>query len=68
MNDSFNNLDNRRMGLATLRIEGGAMHPDEVDCHLSDDQYLKQLRAYIKDAGESKETVLCGRKHLRAKI
>ena len=42
-------------GLARLKMEGCAMHPDDILLNggeLTDKQYIKQLEAYEKDTGD----------------
>lgn len=48
-------------GLAFVRREGAPIHPDDCDADLSDEQYLRQLKAYAKEHGMelTKKTFCC---------
>jgi len=39
-------------GLAPLRMEGCAVHPDEIIAEISDEYYIKQAKRYMKDTGD----------------
>lgn len=39
-------------GLAYVKKEGCAMHPDDIDVELSEQEYIKQANAYINDTGD----------------
>ena len=50
--------DYEGFGLVSIKAEGCAIHPDEIDIYsadeadlLTDDQYLTQLKKYIADTG-----------------
>jgi hypothetical protein len=49
------------MIFAYLRAEGCAVHPDDTDADLSDDQYFKQLRAYYINYGSVVFNTPCSR-------
>ena len=51
-------------GDAWPKREGAAVHPDWIDSDLSDEAYLKQLRAYVKWAGET----YCARPNLMERL
>lgn len=53
-------------GLAYIRQEGCAIHPDDTDADYTDDQYLRQLRAYHENNDAFK--VPCSRPELLAKV
>lgn len=35
-----------------LKLEGKALHPDDVEYELTDEEYKKQALAYIADTGD----------------
>lgn len=39
-------------GLAHIKMEGAAWHPDETECDVSDAWYIKQGASYIRDTGD----------------
>ena len=51
-------------GSPYLKKEGEAVHPDYIEADLSDEAYLKQLRAYVKWAGET----YCARPNLMERL
>ena len=52
-------------GLAFVRPEGAVAHPDDpVLGTLSDEQYAKQLRAYLVDSGQKPEDLFLSRSRL----
>lgn len=55
-------------GLASLKAEGFAVHPDEIEGDLSDKQYYKQLKAYYSDTGDSVFKIFCVRDGLLQKL
>lgn len=55
-------------GLGALRMEGCAVHPDEIEADLSDEQYYKQLKAYYRDVGDSAFKTFCVRDNLLQKL
>lgn len=55
-------------GCSYIAREGGAMHPDDVhwdaDYFMSDELYVKQGRAYLKDTGDNPDAIYWSRPHL----
>lgn len=43
--------DFKCFGLAKIKAEGCAMHPDELNPCMSDEKYIKQLKAYLDGTG-----------------
>lgn len=40
-------------GLAHIKKEGAAVHPDEIEADISDAAYLRQALDYIRDTGDT---------------
>jgi DNA/RNA-binding domain of Phe-tRNA-synthetase-like protein len=55
-------------GLAFLKVEGGAVHPDDTEADYSDEAYIRQFNAYLKDTGLSKDNTPCSRPELLERI
>lgn len=53
------------MNLAPLKIEGAAVHPDEMG-ELSDEQYKRQLTEYYRTTGDT--GVFCSRLAIAQKV
>jgi hypothetical protein len=55
-------------GLSFIKVEGGAVHPDDTEADYSDERYIKQFNAYLKSTGLSKDNTLCSRPELLERI
>ena len=55
-------------GFAFVKVEGGAVHPDDTEADYSDERYIKQFNAYLRDTGLSKKNTPCSRPELLERI
>lgn len=59
-------------GLAYIKREGGGIHPDDdcwdADYVMSDERYVKQGAAYLRDSDDDADKINWSRPHLLPKI
>lgn len=59
-------------GRVYLKKEGGHIHPDDPmfwrNKDINDEEYLKQLQAYLDDTNDEEGAASCDRSHLVEKL